>query len=96
MDIKECKNINEVREQIDSIDKKIVQLISLRGNYVKQAAQFKKTANDVKAPDRVEQVIEKVKTIARQYDLQGEIIENVYRTMINTFITYEMNEHKKL
>ncbi len=56
----ECKNIDEVRENIDSIDREIVRLLSERSHYVKQAARFKKTAEDVRAPKRVEEVIAKV------------------------------------
>ncbi len=53
----ECKSIDEVRENIDSIDREIVRLLSERRRYVKQAAGFKKTREDVRAPKRVEEVI---------------------------------------
>ncbi|MBU0700700.1 chorismate mutase [bacterium] len=44
-----CNSINEVRTHIDSIDRQIVSLLADRGGYVKQAAQFKKTTDDVKS-----------------------------------------------
>ncbi|KPQ41867.1 MAG: isochorismate-pyruvate lyase, partial [Candidatus Methanoperedens nitroreducens] len=39
----ECKSIEEVRENINRIDREMVELISQRSRYVEQAAKFKKT-----------------------------------------------------
>ena len=47
-----CNSLEEVRENIDSIDDKIIKLIAERSNYVRQAAYFKKSKTDVKAADR--------------------------------------------
>lgn len=88
--MKESKNIDEVRTNIDRIDREIVKLLSERSKYVKQAAKFKKTADDVKAPDRVEEVITKVRNISLEYGLNPQISEQIYRTMIACFIDYEM------
>ena len=38
-----CNNLEEVRENIDSIDDKIIKLIAQGSDYVKQAAYFKKS-----------------------------------------------------
>lgn len=91
----ECKSIDEVRENIDSIDREIVKLLSERSRYVKQAARFKKTTEDVKAPKRVEEVIAKVRTLASEQRIDPDIVEKVYRTMIACFIDCEMKEHNK-
>ncbi len=78
----DCKTIEEVRENINKIDREIVELISQRSRYVKQAAKFKKTAQDVKAPLRVEEIISKVRGLAVENHLEPDIIEKIYRTMI--------------
>lgn len=36
-----CNNLEEVRENIDSIDDKIIKLVAERSDYVRQAAYFK-------------------------------------------------------
>ena len=92
----ECNSIEEVRNNINNIDEQIVKLIALRGEFVKQAAKFKKDSDDVKAPERVEEVINKVKDLAKSTSANEEILENVYRTMINSFIKAEMKEFEKL
>ena len=95
MNLTECKNIEEVRENINRIDREIVKLISERSLYVNQAARFKKTTEDVKAPSRVEEVISKVRGLAVEFDLDPDIVEKVYRTMITCFIDYELKVHKR-
>ena len=92
----ECNSIEEVRNNINNIDEQIVKLIALRGEFVKQAAKFKKDSDAVKAPKRVEEVINKVKDLAKSTSANEEILENVYRTMINSFIKAEMKEFEKL
>ncbi len=85
-----CSSIEEVRAKIDRIDRQLVQLLAERGGYVKQAVQFKKTPDDVRAPQRVEQVIAKVKVLAVELGTDPLVIEEVYRAMIRAFIDAEM------
>ena len=91
-----CNNIEEVRTNINNIDEEIVKLIAQRGHFVKQAAKFKKDTADVKAPKRVEEVISKVKNLAKTVGANEEVVENVYRTMIDSFINAEMNKFEHL
>jgi isochorismate pyruvate lyase len=56
-----CDSLGQVREKIDGLDRQIVGLIAERGAYVSQAARFKKDSDAVRAPQRVEQVIGKVR-----------------------------------
>ncbi|OHW61285.1 salicylate biosynthesis protein PchB [Andreesenia angusta] len=91
-----CKNLNEVRENIDRLDNEIVKLIAERSTYVSQAANFKKTTDDVKAPERVEMIIEKMRGLAKGNNLNPDIIEVVYRNMINAFINMELEEHQNM
>jgi isochorismate pyruvate lyase len=91
-----CSSIEEVRSSIDAIDRKIVGLIAERGGFVMQAAHFKKTTDDVKAPQRVEQVISKVRALAHDCGANPDVTETVYRTMISAFINAELAEHASL
>jgi isochorismate pyruvate lyase len=95
MNMADCKTIEEVRENINRIDREIVELISQRSSYVGQAAKFKKTTQDVKAPARVEEIILKVRGLAVENHLDPDIIEKIYRTMIACFIDYELKVHKR-
>ena len=95
MDVR-CNSINEVRENIDQIDRKIVALLAERGSFVTQAAAFKKTTDEVRAPNRVEQVIAKVQSLAQEHGANPKVVETVYRAMISAFIEAELKEHSLL
>lgn len=88
----ECNSIDEVRNNINLIDEQIVKLIAQRGHFVKQAAKFKKDINEIKSPNRVDEVISKVKNLAKTTYVNEEVVENIYRTMIDSFINDEMRE----
>lgn len=86
-------SIEEVRANIDRIDRRIVALLAERGACVKKAVQFKKTTDDVRAPQRVEQVIAKVRALAEESGADPAVIEQAYRAMIRGFIDAELAEH---
>jgi len=91
-----CNSLEEVRVEIDRLDRQIVTLLAERGDYVKQAARFKKTSADVKAPARVEQVIAKVRALSAEIGANPDLTEQVYRAMMTTFIEAETQEHTRL
>ncbi|PLR39606.1 chorismate mutase [Chimaeribacter californicus] len=89
-------SIEEVRNRIDHIDSELVNIIAQRAECVKAAAAFKTDHSAVRAPDRVQQVIDKVRKKAAEAGLPEVIIEKVYRTMIDAFIDYELEHHDQL
>ncbi|BDM22599.1 MULTISPECIES: chorismate mutase [Pseudomonas] len=91
-----CTSLDEVRQRIDVIDRSLVSLLAQRGKLVTQAARFKKTTDDVRAPARVEQVIAKVRDMAEEVGASAAVVEQVYRAMISAFIAEELNIHAKL
>jgi isochorismate pyruvate lyase len=90
-----CTSLEEVRANIDAIDREIVQLFVERGHFVSQAARFKKNSDDVRAPDRVEQVIAKVRKLSEDLGANPEVTEAAYRALISAFIDAEMAEHAR-
>lgn len=50
----------------------------------------------MKAPQRVEQVIAKVRSLAQELGANAGVTESVYRAMIAAFIQQELAEHSAL
>jgi isochorismate pyruvate lyase len=84
-----CKSLSEVRENIDRVDRDLVRLMAERQKYVAEAGRFKANPAAVSAPARVEQVIEKVKGLAREEGLAEAVAEKTFRAMIAGFEDYE-------
>jgi len=84
-----CESLAQVREQIDRIDAQIVRLLAERGGYVLAAARFKSNAAEVRAPQRVEQVIERVRALAERHGAMPDVVERIYRELIEAFTEAE-------
>ena len=91
-----CTSLEDVRCHIDGIDRELVTLLARRGHLVAQAAGFKKTTDDVRAPARVEAVITKVRALASETGASPRVVEQVYRAMIAAFIDEELKTHAEL
>jgi isochorismate pyruvate lyase len=90
--MKECHSLAEVREAIDLLDDRIVELIAERSNYIRQAARFKETIDEVKAPERVDAVIQRMRRKALELDLSPNLIADLYRMMIDEMVETEIAE----
>lgn len=88
--------LEDVRMQIDSLDRQIVQLIAERQKCVIAAGSMKKDESAVRAPDRVEQVIARVRALAEEAETSPQVVENTYRAMISSFIVLELDHHRAM
>jgi isochorismate pyruvate lyase len=88
----QCQNLDEVRSQIDRIDRALVALLAERGLYVKQAAGFKHSTGEVEGGKRVDQVMRRVEKLAGELGADPQLTAEVYRTMISHFIASELRE----
>ncbi|MBK7647266.1 MAG: chorismate mutase [Betaproteobacteria bacterium] len=87
--IAQCTSLAEVRHHIDLLDRELVALIAARGAYVRQAAGFKKSAEEVPAPQRVAQVLAKVNALAIEAGADAAVVDATWRAMIAAFIDAE-------
>ncbi|MFC2136906.1 chorismate mutase [Bacteroidota bacterium] len=94
----ECVNIEEIRDSIDMIDEEILKLLGERYKYVKEIIKYKEPTKDsIIAKKRYDEVIAKRRELAEKFNLSPDIIEKVYKILINYFIQEEIsiiNENK--
>ncbi|AUH49839.1 chorismate mutase [Chromobacterium sp. ATCC 53434] len=86
----QCQDLEEVREQIDRVDRALVALIAERGIYVRQAAAFKRSREEVEGGKRVDQVMRRVERLAGELGADAALTAAVYRAMIAHFVADEM------
>jgi len=92
MEIKKCTTLDEARSEIDKVDEEIVKLIALRNNYIKQIAHFKTSVDEVKAEDRISDVISRAREQAIALDLSPNLINELYVKMIDAMVESEIAE----
>jgi len=83
--------MNEVRYEIDRLDRVLVRLLSERQRYIERAAEIKSNRTDVRDEARVKDVIAKVLAEARRTGLSAEIAEAVWRTLVERSIAHEFS-----
>jgi len=91
----ECLSIEEVRQEIDEIDHAIISLIGKRFSYIQEIVKFKRNTDDVYAKSRYKTVISERREIAASHHLNPDVIENIYRIMMDYFIQEQLELLKK-
>jgi isochorismate pyruvate lyase len=87
---KDCKDLSEVRVEIDRVDNALVAMIAERFGYVERAWQIKlDLKQEANVPWRNQQVIDKVRARATEKGLPPDLCEALWRQMIGWFIQYE-------
>ena len=86
----DCRDMQDIRAEIDRIDRSIIALLGERFAYVQAASQFKTSATSVRAPERFKAMLEQRRVWAREASLDPDVIANLYRDLVNYFIEEEM------
>ena len=94
METKKCSTLEEARGAIDQVDEEIVKLIAQRNDYIKQIAHFKTSVDEVKAEERVADVINRVRAQAIELDLSPNLINDLYVRMIDGMVESEIAEFR--
>ncbi|HIE35598.1 MAG TPA: chorismate mutase [Campylobacterales bacterium] len=92
--MKECKSLEEVRKEIDKIDEEIVRLISQRSRYVKQAAKFKVSVEEIKSDERIDDVLNHVRHLAATLGISPNLVADIFKILIDKMVEMEIEEFK--
>ncbi|MDY0121865.1 MAG: chorismate mutase [Sulfurimonas sp.] len=92
--MKKCNSLKEVRDEIDILDDKIVELISQRSHLIRQAATFKNSIEEVKEEDRIDFIMQKVRKKAITLDVSANMISDLFRIMIDEMVETEISEFR--
>jgi isochorismate pyruvate lyase len=91
----DCKSLEDVRREIDRIDKEIIERIGQRARYVKAAAQYKTSEAHVAAPDRFAAMLAVRRQWAEREGLDPGVIEEMYRRLVAYFIERELGHWRE-
>ena len=91
-----CATMAEVRRHIDALDDVLVPLLVTRGGYMTQAARIKRDAAQVRDEERIEAIVARVRARAAQEGGDSDVLEDIYRSMMEAFIAFEHREFERL
>lgn len=94
--VEHCGSMEDVRRNIDALDDILVPLLVTRGGYMTQAARIKQDESQVRDEERIESIVERVRGRAVQEGGAPDVLEAIYRSMMEAFIAYEHREFARL
>ncbi|GAA4426485.1 chorismate mutase [Acidovorax lacteus] len=94
--VQHCATMADVRARIDALDDILVPLLVERGGYMTQAARIKQHADQVRDEGRIQTIVDRVRAHALREGGDPDVIETIYRSMMEAYIAYEHREFARL
>ena len=91
----QCESMVDIQAEIDRLDRQIVALLGQRFAYVKAASKFKTSETTVRAPERLQAMLQQRRVWADEEGLDANVIEKMYQDLVNHFIDEEMKHWKQ-
>jgi isochorismate pyruvate lyase len=87
-----CTTMDELRAEIDALDRQIVALLADRLHYIEEAARIKPSRDLVRDEARITDVLSKVEAEARKIGANAGVLIETYRTLIEASIAHEFRQ----
>lgn len=91
----QCESMTDIRTEIDRLDRQVLALLGQRFAYVKAASKFKTNETTVRAPERLQAMLQQRRVWAEEEGLNADAIEKMYQDLVNHFIDEEMKHWKQ-
>jgi len=86
--MKKFNTIEEIRDEIDNLDLKIIELISQRKDLVFEVVKLKRK-DQIVDQKRIDSILKRLNIEAKKRGVPESMIENLWKIMIKSFIKYE-------
>ena len=84
----------KIRNKLDKLDDKFLNLIKLRTNLVNQVLKTKKYKNEIIDRKRIKVILKNIRKKSIKRNIDPNITESIWKTMIREFIKYEFKNFK--
>lgn len=86
----DCETMTDIRAEIDRVDAELVALFAARAAYIDRAGEIKATVGlPARITSRVEEVVANVRRHAVTHGLPPELVEKLWRRLIDWSIARE-------
>ena len=94
--VQPCTTMEDVRRNVNALDDVLVPLLVTRIGYMQQAARIKGDVGQVRDEARIEAIVQRVRERAAAEGGEPEVLEAIYRCMMEAYIAYEHREFARL
>ncbi|NOD93017.1 chorismate mutase [Ruegeria sp. HKCCD4884] len=86
----DCNTMQELRVQIDRLDRQLIEVLVKRASYIDRASQLKPGEGlPARIPDRVEEVVQRVRKSSDELGMDPDLAEELWRILIDWSIARE-------
>ena len=89
------KKLLILRKKLDSIDNKLLNLLKIRANLVKNVLLLKEYKNEIIDKKRIKIILKNIKKKSIQKGIDPKISNRIWKNMIYAFVDYEYRNFKK-
>ena len=87
--------LKKIRQKIDKLDDKLLNLIKIRTNLVTGILKQKKFKNQIIDKSRIKEVLTLIKKKSVTRKIDPKITKKIWKNMIRTYIDFEKRNFKK-
>ena len=89
------KKLLILRKKLDSIDNKLLNLLKIRANLVKNVLLLKEYKNEIIDKKRIKIILKNIKNKSIKKGIDPKISNRIWKNMIYAFIEYEFRNFNK-
>ena len=89
------KKLNILRKRLDILDNKLLSLISIRSNIVKDVLKLKNHKREIVDKKRISKILNNIKKKSLKKRIDPKITNRIWKNMIFAYIDYERRNFKK-
>ena len=89
------KKLNTLRKRLDILDNKLLNLISLRSNIVKDVLKLKNHKSEIVDKKRISKILNNIKKKSLKKKIDPKITNRIWKNMIFAYVDYERRNFKK-
>ena len=89
------KKLNALRKRLDILDNKLLSLVSIRSNIVKDVLKLKNHKSEIVDKKRISKILNNIKKKSLKKKIDPKITNRIWKNMIYAYIDYERRNFKK-
>ena len=89
------RKLIKVRYKLDKLDNKLINLIKIRTNLVRQVLKLKENKKEIVDKKRINFILKKIKTKSIKNKIDPKITHRIWKNMIWSYIDFEKRNFKK-
>ena len=95
MSPKNKKKLEIIRSRLDKLDNKLLSLIKLRTNLVKEVLKLREYKKEIVDKKRINSILLKINKKSKKLKIDPKITHRIWKNMIWSYINFERKNFKK-